>query len=266
MPSSKPETTIDHDQRLLRVGESEYALIRGFEPDGGDRPLMLKTPTMVARYLELLDEVAPERIVEIGVFNGTSTAAIAEVCPDATIVAVELNPVAPEFLTEFIERTGRQATLRTHYGVDQSDTERIRAILDAELGDAPLDLVIDDASHQLGPTRASFELLFPRLRPGGVYVIEDWEVNQRFGRVERPAEEVEAMSAPERELYDLLTARPLIELPLQLLVAAGDGNDHVAGVRAGECMFEVVRGDTELDPVGFRVEDLYDDHLGVLRR
>ena len=38
----------------------------------------------------------------------------------------------------------------------------------------PLDLVIDDASHLYGPTMASFEVLFPRLRPGGLYVIEDW--------------------------------------------------------------------------------------------
>ena len=39
---------------------------------------------------------------------------------------------------------------------------------------APLDLVIDDASHLYGPTKASFEALFPLLREGGVYVIEDW--------------------------------------------------------------------------------------------
>ena len=31
-----------------------------------------------------------------------------------------------------------------------------------------------DASHWLEETRTSFEILFPRLRPGGVYVIEDW--------------------------------------------------------------------------------------------
>jgi predicted methyltransferase len=40
------------------------------------------------------------------------------------------------------------------------------------IDDQLLDLVVDDTSH-LGPTRASFNTLFPRLRPGGVYVIED---------------------------------------------------------------------------------------------
>jgi hypothetical protein len=35
--------------------------------------------------------------------------------------------------------------------------------------------VIDDASHIYEPTRASFETLFPYLRPGGLYIIEDWQ-------------------------------------------------------------------------------------------
>ena len=37
-----------------------------------------------------------------------------------------------------------------------------------------LDLVIDDASHLLPETTASFNVLFPRLRAGGLFVIEDW--------------------------------------------------------------------------------------------
>jgi hypothetical protein len=38
----------------------------------------------------------------------------------------------------------------------------------------PLDLIIDDASHMYGLTKTSFETLFPLLRPGGLYIIEDW--------------------------------------------------------------------------------------------
>lgn len=38
----------------------------------------------------------------------------------------------------------------------------------------PIDIVIDDASHLYGPTKRSFETLFPELRPGGLYIIEDW--------------------------------------------------------------------------------------------
>jgi len=43
-----------------------------------------------------------------------------------------------------------------------------------EFGSDSVDLVIDDASHFLFETRESFRFLFPRLRPGGIYIIADW--------------------------------------------------------------------------------------------
>src|SRR4029077_11377083 len=42
-----------------------------------------------------------------------------------------------------------------------------------------IDVVIDDASHLYGPTRRSFEILFPLLKPGGAYIIEDWPAGLR---------------------------------------------------------------------------------------
>ena len=59
------------------------------------------------------------------------------------------------------------------WGVDQADHEALWGLLgDHDLSE--LDLVIDDASHSFGPTLASFAGLFPKVRPGGFYVIEDW--------------------------------------------------------------------------------------------
>ena len=49
----------------------------------------------------------------------------------------------------------------------------LKQIILRELADE-LDLVVDDASHTYEETKASFEFLFPLLRPGGIYVIEDW--------------------------------------------------------------------------------------------
>src|ERR1041384_5899313 len=36
------------------------------------------------------------------------------------------------------------------------------------------DLIIDDASHVRKPSEASFRALYPHLKPGGWYAIEDW--------------------------------------------------------------------------------------------
>jgi len=49
--------------------------------------------------------------------------------------------------------------------------------MDSRFGEAALDVVIDDASHLYTPSLATFEVLFPRLRPGGLYFLEDWRVH-----------------------------------------------------------------------------------------
>jgi len=43
----------------------------------------------------------------------------------------------------------------------------------AALGDTQFDVVIDDASHMTGDQLATWNLLRPRMRPGGLYIIED---------------------------------------------------------------------------------------------
>jgi MycE methyltransferase N-terminal len=59
--------------------------------------------------------------------------------------------------------------LHTHRG-DQGDPAYLRRLAE-EIG--PLDIVIDDGSHLNEHVLVSFAALFPHVRPGGLYVIED---------------------------------------------------------------------------------------------
>ena len=53
---------------------------------------------------------------------------------------------------------------------DQSDPASLeRAVADCP----PFDFVVDDGSHIASHTRTAFETLFPKLKPGGLYAIED---------------------------------------------------------------------------------------------
>lgn len=61
--------------------------------------------------------------------------------------------------------------LRTLLG-DQGDTGLLADII-AEYG--PFDVVIDDGSHIGEHVRASFSAIYPTLRPGGCYIIEDMQ-------------------------------------------------------------------------------------------
>lgn len=57
---------------------------------------------------------------------------------------------------------------------DQSDPDALRLVVDA----CPMfDLVVDDGSHIGSHVITTFEVLFPKLRPGGYYAIEDLETS-----------------------------------------------------------------------------------------
>ena len=53
---------------------------------------------------------------------------------------------------------------------DQADTAFLQAVID-EFG-VP-DAVLDDGSHRMDDIRRTFEYLYPRLSPSGVYMVED---------------------------------------------------------------------------------------------
>ena len=61
---------------------------------------------------------------------------------------------------------------------DQSDAAAMARLADT-IG--PLDVVIDDGSHLSAHVIASFTALFPRLAPGGLYVIEDLQTSYWSG-------------------------------------------------------------------------------------
>jgi hypothetical protein len=101
------------------------------------------------------------RILEIGVFDGGSLEMWRRYFgAAATIVGVDINPqCAQRVHSPNIVRIGSQA--------DRSFLEKVVA----DLG--PFDVILDDGSHIAEHQRASLDILFPTLREGGIYIIED---------------------------------------------------------------------------------------------
>ncbi len=56
----------------------------------------------------------------------------------------------------------------------QDDPAFLEQVVEAT---GPLDIVIDDGSHRNAHVIASFEALFPRLRDGGIYAVEDTQTS-----------------------------------------------------------------------------------------
>jgi cephalosporin hydroxylase len=139
-----------------------------------DRFVLWKSRVVIDQYVELLRSLRTRNIFELGIMKGGSTAFLAAVAQPQKLVAVDIAENEVEALKQFVDQQNIAGRVKTYYGTDQEDCGLLKSILDDEFAGAQLDLVIDDASHRLDSTRASFNTLFPRLRPGGVYVVEDW--------------------------------------------------------------------------------------------
>ena len=103
----------------------------------------------------------PVRFLEIGVSHGGSLQMWRRYLgPEATIVGVDIDPRCSRF-------DGEAATVRIG---SQTDAAFLRSVVD-EMGG--VDIVLDDGSHVARHQRASFDVLFPLLADGGLYVVED---------------------------------------------------------------------------------------------
>ena len=116
----------------------------------------------------------PRRVLEIGIWDGGSTALWFEHLRPERMTAIDLQDHGDsEYFRTYVSNRGLQTRLFTRWRTNQADQAVLHEIVERDLG-GELDLVIDDGSHLAKPTRASFEALFPLLPPGGLYIVEDW--------------------------------------------------------------------------------------------
>ena len=152
---SKVQRSFNAMSSLLELAKSNYS------SDPVTKPL---------RYYEIYEQalreegLSPKFILEIGVYEGESTKALSRCFPSALIVALDLN-------LRDIDFTGYE---NVHYlQCDQTDSAKLQSICEDNFPDG-LDLVIDDASHIGHLSKVTFNCVFPHLRSGGLYIIEDW--------------------------------------------------------------------------------------------
>jgi predicted O-methyltransferase YrrM len=236
-----------------------------------ERFAICKPLDLLEKYRRLVNELQPRRIVELGIARGGSTALMALLADVQKFVAIDLCPEPVEALTAFLEERGLVNRVRPFYGVSQGDRARVTEILAREMA-GPLDLVVDDASHLLAETRASFELLFPRLRPGGMYVVEDWAAHHVYAKAATTIAEADARlgvrSHPwlERLGSSLMIDEPgrnepLSRMVVELILARATSGDAIAELTVDGHWVTVRRGPADLDD-GFALADLYVDYFG----
>lgn len=160
----------DPDLGTFKVAAAERERMRAAPPTDAHRAFfqVTKRPAhkwahYLAAYDRYLSHLRNKPIVmfEIGVFDGGSLEMWRHYLgSSATIVGIDINPACAERVdAPNIVRIGSQA-----------DSSFLVGLVE-EFG--PPDVVLDDGSHIAKHQRASFDALFPHLRSGGLYMIED---------------------------------------------------------------------------------------------
>lgn len=143
-------------------------------PPSSDHMIYLHKDRAFLRRLEAIGErVQPKQMIEIGILDGGSTIYWQHRFQLSRLIAFDLEADAP-YLRRYLERHNLQQIVLPNYAVAQDDGLRLRAAVTEQAAGTLVDFIVDDASHQLGPTRSTVEILLPFLRTGGAYVIEDW--------------------------------------------------------------------------------------------
>jgi len=139
---------------------------------------MMKTPGFLEHYLDLQGK-GISKVLELGVYQGGSFVFLDRLLRPDRISAIELSVKPIPALDEYVRQNADRA--RLHCGTSQDDVAALERIVEEDF-EGSIDLVIDDASHFYEPTKTSFKTLFPKLRPGGIYIIEDcfWSFEQSY--------------------------------------------------------------------------------------
>lgn len=139
---------------------------RGKSEDG--EFILVKTKAFL-RFYQSLQQRQPKNVLEIGMFEGGSLVLFDKLYDPDKLVGIDIRQEPIEPLERY--RKNREHVLPL-YGLSQNDP-KLPDILREEFPDG-IDLIVDDASHLYQFSRATFHLCFPLLKPGGLYVIEDW--------------------------------------------------------------------------------------------
>lgn len=138
---------------LREIFLSHAEVINGIHTNGTDKQT---NHNYGDAYDSLLDREAIKLMLEVGVADGSSLLAWQEALPNAKVVGMDIHPPA-KWLGEF--HLGDQRNL--------DDCER------AAQG-RQFDLIVEDATHQLDATLLTRYHLWPFVKPGGLYVVEEW--------------------------------------------------------------------------------------------
>jgi hypothetical protein len=123
-------------------------------------------------YIDVYEEQMTKKsnidILEIGVMRGHSIKMWQDYFIDSNIYGIDINLSNLEF-----------SDCHNVYICDATSPEQINNTF----GDKKFDYVVDDGSHFIDHQISSFDILWPRIKSGGKYFIEDIDGEEAISRI-----------------------------------------------------------------------------------
>ncbi|MGL4490090.1 MAG: class I SAM-dependent methyltransferase [Rhizobiaceae bacterium] len=134
--------------------------------------VLLKNEVFLNTEIAHFNIIKPKTMVELGLYEGGS-AIFWHLLYGLKFIGYDLRK-APDAVGRWLKKLGIEKSVELHFETSQDDEAKLKKTIKNFLGDEPIDLIVDDASHLYQYSRRSFEFLFPMVRAGGIYCIEDW--------------------------------------------------------------------------------------------
>ena len=202
---------------ILRPGQESYLerllpprdpLLREMEEHARQEDVPISDPEIGRLLAILARSLNARRILEIGTATGYGTLCLARGAAEARVVTIELEPRRIEQARGYLERGGVADRVEIVQGAALDVLQR--------LDGPPFDLVFIDAVKK--EYRRYLDLLLPRLRVGGLIVIDNllWK-----GRVAEPSEDEDDENADALRAFNgYLMMHPQLQA---VVLPVGDG-------------------------------------------
>lgn len=171
-----------------------YKITLDWAPGGSTRQssdrdfTMMKGRDFFPHYVRLAN-TGIQKVLELGVYQGGSVVFLDRILKPKKIFAIDISSVKIPALDHYSDAS--DGRVKIYYGTSQDDVQKLGEIVESEF-DGEVDFVVDDASHFYELSKATFGTVFPHVKPGGYYYIENWswsfqpafqeELNAWFGQ------------------------------------------------------------------------------------
>lgn len=182
-PNWLARTRLRKSARLLsRQCDAAPSLTRLIEEVQQNPSFRLQQKTSeILRFLEMVREVKPVTICEIGAARGGSFCLFSRIAsPDASLLSIDLKFSAPQqAVIPTLALPGQHVTC---FSADSHQAQTL-AFVQRWLAGLPLDVLFIDGDHTYAGVAKDFEMYAPLVRPGGIVGFHDIvpDFKTRFG-------------------------------------------------------------------------------------